>query len=247
MSKWCQASEALAEVDDGAVIAVGGFGPAGVPIMLTDALLESGAERLHLVTNNVGDGWGLGRLVDAGRVARLTMTYMGQNKRLAESWLAGDLEIEFVPQGTLAERLRAAGAGIAAFYTPTGAGTLVADGGMPLRFSAGEVVKRAEPKEQRAFGGRSYVLETALACDVALVHAQAADSCGNLRFRAAARNFNPVMATAARLVVAEAERILEVGSLAPDDVHLPGAYVDRLVGPVPPNARVDIMMTREVS
>ncbi|MFG2091601.1 MULTISPECIES: CoA transferase subunit A [unclassified Spirillospora] len=238
--------EALGEVRDGAVVAVGGFGPAGVPLTLINALLATGARELHVVTNNVGDGWGLGELLREGRIARLTMSYTGENKDLADRWLAGELEIEFTPQGTLVERLRAAGAGIPAFYTATGAGTLIADGGLPLRFRDGEPISRTQAREQREFSGRRYVLEHALHCDLALVHCFSADAAGNLRFRGTARNFNPVMATAATTTVAEAESVVALGRLAPDDVHLPGAFVTRVLGGVPANDRIDKLMTTEV-
>lgn len=236
------AARALGRVDDGAVVAVGGFGPAGVPLRLIDALLASGATNLHLVTNNVGDGWGLGLLLDAGRVSRITMSYMGQNKRLADRWLAGAIDIEFTPQGTMVERLRAAGAGIPAFYTPTGVGTFVADGGLPISFR-GTTPTLTLAKEVREFGGRPYVLEEALFCDLALVHSHRADRFGNLAFRSAARNFNPVMATAARRTAVESEQLVAVGDIPPDDVHLPGAWVAAVVGGALRNERVDVRTT----
>ena len=237
------AQRAVADVKDGSTVAVGGFGPAGVPVTLVAALLKSGAGRLHVVTNNVGDGWGLGQLLEAGRLSKVTMSYMGQNKRLAAAWLDGSVEIEFTPQGTMVERLRAAGAGVPAFYTPTGVGTLVSGGGLPLTFRDGHPSRLSEAKEVRTFDGQEFVLERALRCDVALVHCHRADRYGNLTFRAAARNFNPIMAMAADVTIAEAEQIVPVGDLDPDGVHVPAAYVTRVLGNAPANTRVDVRTT----
>jgi 3-oxoacid CoA-transferase subunit A len=223
--------EAIGRIASRSSVAVGGFGRSGVPVGLVDALLESGADDLHVICNNCGlDGWGLGRLLEAGRIAKVTMTYLGENKALARMFLNGDVEIELVPQGTLAEKLRCGGAGIPAFYTRTGAGTLVEHGGIPTRHDAhGQVVATQEPKPTAEFDGITYLLERSIVPDFALVHAAQADRFGNLRFRVTARNFNPVFATAGVVTLVEADEILESGRLDPDDVHLPGVYVDHVL------------------
>jgi 3-oxoacid CoA-transferase subunit A len=229
------AAAAVADIPDGASLAVGGFGLVGVPITLIRALLARGTSELSVVSNNCGvDGWGLGLLVDAHRIRRVTASYIGENKEFARQYLAGELEVELTPQGTLAERMRAGGAGIPAFYTATGVGTVVADGGMPIRYAAdGSVELATEPKEVREFStfGRpaSYVLEPSIVTDFALVRAAVGDRAGNLRFEESARNFNPPVAMAGRVTIAEVDRLVEVGELDPDDVHLPGIFVDRIV------------------
>lgn len=232
------AAEAVADVPDGASLAVGGFGLAGIPWLLTEALLDQGASDLTIVSNNCGvDGAGLGLLLDAHRISRVIASYVGENKEFARQYLAGELTVELTPQGTLAERLRAGGSGIGAFYTPTGVGTLVADGGLPWRYHAdGRVALASPPKEVRSFGGKPMVLEEAIATDYALIRATVADKAGNCRFHAAARNFNPPVAMAGRITVVEAERIVEVGELRPDDVHLPGIFVHRIVALTPEQA-----------
>ncbi|MGC7153791.1 CoA transferase subunit A [Paenarthrobacter ureafaciens] len=198
---------------DGMTIAVGGFGLSGIPADLIDALRDSGAGDLTIVSNNMGiDGKGLGVLIEAGRVRKVIASYVGENKLFAEQYLAGKLEVEFTPQGTLAERLRAGGAGIPAFYTRTGVGTLVAEG---------------KPHEE--FDGVTYVRERAITADVSLVHAHTADTDGNLIYRYTARNFNPVVATAGKMTVAEAEVIVPLGELDPNHIVTPGVYVQRLV------------------
>ena len=212
------AAEAVADITDGASLAVGGFGLSGVPEVLVRALYAQGADGLKVVSNNCGvDGRGLGVLLAAGRIARVTGSYVGENKEFARQYLSGELEVELVPQGTLAERLRAAGAGIPAFYTPTAVGTELAEG-----------------RETRVINGREYLLEYALPCDVAFIRAWRADTAGNVQFRLAQRNFCPLMAMAAKLTIVEVEEdILPAGALDPDQVHLSGIFVQRLVK-VPP-------------
>lgn len=229
------AAQAVADIPAGSSLAVGGFGLSGVPITLIRALLVQGADDLEVVSNNCGvDGWGLGELLAAGRIRRVIASYIGENREFARQYLSGELEVELTPQGTLAERLRAGGVGIPAFYTATGAGTAVSDGGMPLRYSAdGTVLLASEPKELRPFrdsdGAREYVLEHAIRTDFALVRAAVGDRHGNLRFEKAARNFNPLSAMSGRVTIAEVDRLVEPGELDPDDVHLPGIHVDRVV------------------
>ena len=225
------AAEAVADVASGAVLAVGGFGLAGVPSVLIAALVEQGADRLSVVSNNCGtDGAGLGLLLEAGRIERITASYVGENREFARRYLHGELTVELCPQGTLAERLRAGGAGIGAFFTPTGVGTQVAEGGIPWRYDPdGSVAATSPPKEVRVFAGRQMVLEEGIVADVALVRAAVADAAGNCRFHAAAANFNVPVATSGRLTVVEAERVVEIGEIDPDAVHLPGVFVQRVV------------------
>ncbi|MFE4542334.1 CoA transferase subunit A [Arthrobacter sp. NPDC056727] len=208
------AAAALTEVlRDGITLAVGGFGLSGIPADLIEAVRDSGVKELTVVSNNMGvDGKGLGILIEAGQVRKVIASYVGENRLFAEQYLAGVLEVEFTPQGTLAERLRAGGAGIPAFYTRTGVGTLVAEG-----------------KPHEVFDGETYVRERAIVADVALVHAHTADTDGNLIYRHTARNFNPVVATAGRLTVAEAEVVVEPGELNPNHIVTPGVFVQRLV------------------
>ncbi|MFF2314848.1 CoA transferase subunit A [Arthrobacter sp. NPDC058097] len=208
------AAEALHDVlRDGITVAVGGFGLSGIPADLIAAVRESGVRNLTVVSNNMGvDGKGLGVLIEAGQVRKVIASYVGENKLFAEQYLAGVLEVEFTPQGTLAERLRAGGAGIPAFYTKTGVGTLVAEG-----------------KPHEVFDGETYVRERAILADVALVHAHTADTDGNLIYRYTARNFNPVVATAGAVTIAEAEVIVEPGALDPNHIVTPGVYVQHLV------------------
>ncbi|MQY33772.1 putative succinyl-CoA:3-ketoacid coenzyme A transferase subunit A [Streptomyces sp. RB17] len=225
------AALAVADIPDGATLAVGGFGLCGIPSTLIAALAGTSACGLRVVSNNCGvDDWGLGLLLAAGRIARMTSSYVGENKEFARQYLTGELEVELTPQGTLAERLRAGGTGIPAFYTTAGVGTQVEEGGLPWRHTAdGAVAVASPPKETREFGGRRYLLEEAITADFALVRAAVADRHGNCVFHAAARNFNPLCAMAGRMTVVEAERIVEAGELPPDAVHLPGVYVDRVV------------------
>ncbi len=232
------AEEAVADIGDGASLAVGGFGLCGVPAVLIAALYERGSTGLTVVSNNCGlDGRGLGRLLAAGRISRARGSYVGANKEFARQYLAGEIEVELMPQGTLAERLRAGGAGIPAFYTPAGVGTMVADGGLPWRYAPdGTVAVASPPKEVREFGGREYVLEESITTDFALVRAALGDRHGNLVFHKAARNFNPLAAMAGRVTVAEVERLVEPGEIDPDAVHLPGVFVQRVVELTPEQA-----------
>ncbi|MBA2946848.1 CoA transferase subunit A [Streptomyces himalayensis] len=225
------AAEAVADIPNGASLAVGGFGLSGVPDVLIGALHAQGAGELSVVSNNCGvDGRGLGVLLAAGRIARVTGSYVGENKEFARQYLSGELEVELVPQGTLAERLRAGGAGIPAFYTPAGVGTQVAQGGLPWRYAPdGSVAMAAPPKETRDFSNRPYVLEQSITTDYALVRAWRGDRHGNFCFRRAAANFNPLAATAGRITIAEVEELVEPGELHPDEVHLPGIFVQRVV------------------
>jgi 3-oxoacid CoA-transferase subunit A len=218
------AVEALAGlVADGQTLAVGGFGLCGIPEALIAALRDSGVSGLTVISNNAGvDGFGLGQLLTTRQIRKMISSYVGENKEFERQYLGGELELEFNPQGTLAERLRAGGAGIPAFFTATGYGTVVAEG-----------------KETREFDGKHYVLETALRADVSLVKAWKADAVGNLLFRKTARNFNPACAMASRVCVAEVEELIEVGGLDPDQVHLPGIYVDRIVVNPTPEKRIE--------
>ncbi|HEV6954273.1 MAG TPA: CoA transferase subunit A [Promicromonospora sp.] len=226
------AAEAVADVPDGASLAVGGFGLCGNPIALIEALLEQGTTDLSVVSNNCGvDDWGLGVLLGAHRIAKMTSSYVGENKEFERQFLSGELELELTPQGTLAEKLRAGGAGIAAFFTRTGVGTQVADGGLPRRYDgSGGVAVASPPKEVRTFGdGAEYVLEEAITTDYALVHALRGDRHGNLVFNRSARNFSPLAAMAGRVCIAQVEELVEPGEIDPDTVHLPGVYVHRVV------------------
>ncbi|MDX3658995.1 CoA transferase subunit A [Streptomyces sp. ID05-26A] len=224
-------AEAVAGIRSGASVAVGGFGLAGIPWFLIEALLEQGADDLTIVSNNCGvDGAGLGLLLEARRISRVVASYVGENKEFARQYLAGELTVELTPQGTLAERLRAGGSGVGAFYTPTGVGTLVSEGGLPWRYNAdGTVALSSPPKEVRTFHGKEMVLEESIVTDVALIRAAIADRAGNCVFHAAARNFNPAAAMAGRFTVVEAERVVEVGEIHPDHVHLPGVFVQHVV------------------
>ncbi|MBF6195956.1 CoA transferase subunit A [Nocardia sp. CDC186] len=225
------AADAVADIPDGASLAVGGFGLVGVPEALIVALLEQGATRLETVSNNCGTaGSGLGLLLDAHRIRRTIGSYVGDNAEFARQYLSGELEVELTPQGTLAERLRAGGAGIPAFFTPAGVGTVVAEGGLPLRYDgAGGVAVASAPKETRDFDGVTYVLERGIATDYALVHAWKGDRHGNLVYRRSARNFNPVAAAAGRITIAQVEELVEPGEIDPDRVHTPGIDVQRVV------------------
>jgi 3-oxoacid CoA-transferase subunit A len=240
-------AEAVKDVGSGASLAVGGFGLNGVPHNLIEALLEQGATDLVTVSNNCGvDGWGLGVLLDAKRIRRTTASYVGENKEFERQYLRGELEVELVPQGTLAERLRAGGSGIPGFYTPAGVGTLVADGGLPWRYAPDGSVALASPKkETRAFGGRDYVLEEGIVCDFALVRASVGDRHGNLIFHKATRNFNPLCAMAGKITIAEVETLVEPGEIDPEHVHLPGIYVQRVVQVGAGGKRIERVTTRK--
>jgi len=210
-------------VADGQLLAVGGFGLCGIPEALIDALKDSGVKDLTVISNNAGvDGFGLGKLLETRQIKKMISSYVGENKEFERQYLAGELALEFTPQGTLAEKLRAGGAGIPAFFTKTGVGTLVAEG-----------------KELREFNGETYVMEHALVPDVALVKAFRADKSGNLQFRFTARNFNPAVAMAGKRTVVEVEEIVETGAIEPDQVHLPGIYVHRIVCNPSPEKRIE--------
>ena len=210
-------------VADGQLLAVGGFGLCGIPEALIDALRDSAVKDLTVISNNAGvDGFGLGKLLETRQIKKMISSYVGENKEFERQYLAGELELEFTPQGTLAEKLRAGGAGIPAFFTKTGYGTLVAEG-----------------KETREFDGEWYVMERSLRADVALVKAWKADKSGNLLFNKTARNFNPLAAMAAKVCVVEVEEIVEIGEIEPDQVHLPGIYVQRLILNATPQKRIE--------
>jgi 3-oxoacid CoA-transferase subunit A len=227
---WPDARSALdGVVRDGMVMAIGGFGLCGIPEALIRALRDSGVRDLTIASNNAGvDGWGLGLLLERRQVKKMISSYVGENAEFERQYFAGELEVEFCPQGTLAERMRAGGAGIPGFYTRTGVGTLVAEG-----------------KEQKEFDGLTYILERGIRADVALVKAWKADLCGNLIYRRTARNFNPHAATCGKITIAEAEIVVEAGELDPDEIHTPGVYVQRLVHNPNPEKRIEKMTTGE--
>lgn len=222
------AAEALKDiVKDGQLMAVGGFGLCGIPEALIDALRDSGVKDLSVISNNAGvDGFGLGKLLETHQIKKMISSYVGENKEFERQYLAGELALDFTPQGTLAEKLRAGGAGIPAFFTKTGVGTMVAEGKELREFEVDGV------KE-------TFVMELALNPDVSLVKAHIADKSGNLRFNLTARNFNPAAAMAGKICVVEVEKIVEVGELAPDDIHLPGIYVHRIVLNATPEKRIE--------
>ena len=216
-------------VKDGQLLAVGGFGLCGIPEALIDALRDSGVKDLTVISNNAGvDGFGLGKLLTTRQISKMISSYVGENKEFERQYLAGELKLDFTPQGTLAEKLRAGGAGIPAFFTKTGVGTIVADG-----------------KEIREFDGHKYVMELALNPDVSLVKAWKADKSGNLMFRRTARNFNPNVAQAGKLTVVEVEEIVETGTFDPDTVHLPGIFVHRIVLNATPEKRIEQRTVRK--
>ena len=217
-------------VSDGMTVMAGGFGLCGIPEKLIDALRNTGVKNLTCVSNNAGvDGFGLGLLLETRQIRKMISSYVGENKIFAQQYLAGVLELEFNPQGTLAERIRAGGAGIPAFFTRTGVGTLVAEG-----------------KDVREFDGEKYVMERGLVADLSLVKAWKADTAGNLVYRKAARNFNPMMATAGRKTVAEVEILVEPGQIDPDHIHTPGVYVDRIILGAPYEKRIEKRTTRKI-
>jgi 3-oxoacid CoA-transferase subunit A len=214
---------------DGMTSMSGGFGLCGIPEILAEAILESGVQNLTVISNNAGvDGIGLGKLLESRQIKKMISSYVGENKIFAKQYLAGELELEFTPQGTLAERIRAGGAGIPAFFTKTGAGTLIAEG-----------------KEEREFDGEKYIMERALTADVSIIHAWKADTEGNLVYRKTARNFNPMMATAGKVTVVEVEELVQAGEIDPDHIHTPGIFVNRIVHT--PNApkRIEFVTTRK--
>jgi 3-oxoacid CoA-transferase subunit A len=230
---YASALDAVTDIASGSSLAVGGFGLCGIPHALIEALLAQGADDLETVSNNCGvDGGGLGLLLEAHRIRRTTGSYVGENREFARQYLSGELELELCPQGTLAERLRAGGCGIPAFYTPAGVGTLVADGGLPWRYAAdGSVALASPPKEVRQFGAdeRKFVLEMGIVTDFALVRAARGDRHGNLSYDASARNFNPLVAMAGRITIAEVEELVEPGKLDPEHIDTPGVFVQRVV------------------
>jgi len=212
-------------VQDCHTLAVGGFGLCGIPEALIAALKETGAKQLTCISNNAGvDGFGLGLLLETKQIKKMISSYVGENKEFERQYLNGELEVELTPQGTLAEKLRAGGAGIPAFYTATGVGTVIAEG-----------------KDEREFKGKKYILEESLTADVALVKAYKADKAGNLIFRKTAQNFNPVCAMAGKVTIAEVEEIVEIGALDPDEIHLPGIYVNRIILNTQPEKRIEQM------
>ena len=220
------ASDALKDiVQDGQQIAVGGFGLCGIPEALISALKETGVKDLTCISNNAGvDDFGLGKLLATRQIKKMISSYVGENKEFERQYLSGELEVELTPQGTLAEKLRAGGAGIPAFFTQTGVGTLIAEG-----------------KEEREFNGKTYIMEESLTADISLVKAYKADKAGNLVFRKTAQNFNPVCAMAGKITIAEVEEIVEIGVLDPDEIHLPGIYVNRIVLNTQPEKRIEQM------
>ncbi len=225
------AQEAVADIPDGASIAVGGFGLCGIPSALIAAVHAQGTTGLETISNNCGvDDWGLGILLADGRIRRTISSYVGENKEFARQFLAGELEVELTPQGTLAEKLRAGGAGIPAFFTPAGVGTQISEGGLPRRYNSdGTIAVASEPKEVRTFDGEQFVLERSVRPDFALVHAAKGDRYGNLVYHAAAMNFNPLAAMAGRITIAEIEELVEPGELDPGHIHTPGIFVQRVV------------------
>lgn len=246
-------AEAVADIPDGASLAVGGFGLSGNPTQLIEALRERGTKDLEVVSNNCGvDGYGLGVLLADGRIRKVRASYVGENKEFARQYLSGELELELMPQGTLAEKLRAGGAGIAAFFTRTGTGTQVAEGGLPQKYDPdGNVVLASEPKEVRTFspGGTEgeYVLEESIVTDYALIHAAKGDRHGNLVFNKAARQFSPISAMAGKICIAQVEELVEPGQIDPDDVHLPGVFVHRVVEVGPIEKRIEKRTVRQAS
>ena len=229
------AAEAVADIPSGASLAVGGFGLCGNPMVLIQALLELGSDELSIVSNNCGvDDWGLGVLLAARRIRKMTSSYVGENKEFERQFLTGELEVELTPQGTLAEKLRAGGSGVAAFFTQTGVGTQVAEGGLPRRYDGSGGIAIASPqKEVRSFEvngtAKDFVLEESISTDFSLVHALKGDRHGNLVFAKSARNFSPLAAMAGRVCIAQVEELVEPGEIEPDAVHLPGVYVSRVI------------------
>ncbi|MCH7320375.1 CoA transferase subunit A [Solibacillus sp. MA9] len=223
--------EAVQQIEDGAVLLVGGFGLCGIPENLIQALKDKGIKDLTVVSNNCGvDDFGLGVLLEQKQISKMIASYVGENKRFEQQFLSGELEVELTPQGTLAERIRAGGAGIPAFYTATGVGTPIAQG-----------------KETKQFDGKTYLLERAITGDFALVKAWKADRAGNLVFRKTSRNFNPLVATAGRVTIVEVEELVEIGELEPDEIHLPGIYVQHLVHSPSFEKRIERRTIREES
>ncbi|MEU3982816.1 CoA transferase subunit A [Streptomyces sp. NPDC026672] len=247
MDKTCTAESAVAAIGDGASLAVGGFGLCGIPSTLIAAVQHLGVSDLKVVSNNCGvDDWGLGLLLAQHRISRVTGSYVGENKEFARQYLSGELEVELCPQGTLAERLRAGGCGIPAFYTPAGVGSQIADGGLPWRYAPdGSVAVASPPKEVRSFGGVDHVLEEAIVTDFALVAAAKGDRHGNLVFDSSAQNFNPLCAMAGRITVAEVQELVEPGEIDPAQVHLPGVFVQHVVWAPDLDKRIEKITTTD--
>lgn len=227
---FASAREACKDIPDGATILAGGFGLCGIPENCIAALRELGPKNLTVISNNCGiDDFGLGVLLRNKQIIKMVSSYVGENREFERQYLSGELEVELCPQGTLAERLRAGGAGIPAFFTPTGAGTAVSEGGLPLKYAEdGSVAKASERKETREFAGKLHVLEPAIHGDFAIVKAWKGDRFGNLVYRHTARNFNPMCAAAGKITIAEVERLVHVGELDPDHIHTPGIFVHRI-------------------
>lgn len=223
--------EAVKDIPDDATIVVGGFGLCGIPENLIDGILKNRPKRLTVISNNAGiDGFGLGKLLNSKQVKRMVSSYVGENAEFERQYLSGELEVELTPQGTLAERVRAGGAGIPAFFTATGYGTLIHEGGAPIKYNKdGKIDIASEPREERIFNGRHYIMETALTGEFSLIKGWKADRAGNVTFRKSARNFNVPMAKAGKTCVVEVEEIVETGTIPPEDVHLPSIYVQRVI------------------
>lgn len=242
MSKtYPSADEAVADIVSGASMAVGGFGLAGIPDTLIQAIARGSAGDFEVFSNNCGtDGQGLGLLLAEHRIRRVVASYVGENKEFARQYLGGEVEVELTPQGTLAEKLRAGGAGIPAFFTPAGVGTPISEGGLPWRYNEdGSVAKPSPKKETREFGGKPYVLEESVRADYGLVHAELGDTAGNLVFNKAAGNFNALAGMSGKITIAQVERLVEPGEIDPAEVHLPGIFVQRVVHTGPQNKQVE--------
>jgi 3-oxoacid CoA-transferase subunit A len=224
-------AEAIADIPNNATLSLGGFGLCGIPMSLIKAVQQSGITGLTVVSNNCGvDDWGAGILLQTKQIAKMISSYVGENKEFERQYLSGEISVELTPQGTLAERLRAGGSGIGGFFTQTGVGTQVAEGGLPWRYASdGSVALSSPKKETRMIGQKEYVLEEGIVTDFALIRAAKVDLAGNAVFHRAARNFNIVAAMAGRVTICEAEEVVDVGEIDPDDVHLPGVYVHRIV------------------
>lgn len=232
MSKvYPSAAAAVADIPHGATLLVGGFGLCGIPENLILALRAQGARQLTVVSNNAGvDDFGLGLLLQTRQIKRMISSYVGENETFERQYLTGELEVELTPQGTLAERLRAGGAGIPAFYTPCGYGTMIQEGGLPIKYHPdGGIAIRSEPREAREFDGRMYVMERGITGDFSLVKAWKGDTLGNLIYRGTARNFNPMIAAAGKICIAEVEELVPAGALDPDQIHTPGIFVHRIL------------------
>jgi 3-oxoacid CoA-transferase subunit A len=243
------AADAVRDIPSGATILVGGFGLCGIPEHAIAALRELGTNDLTVISNNCGvDDFGLGVLLRSRQIRKMVSSYVGENKEFERQYLSGELEVELTPQGTLAERIRAGGAGIPAFYTPTGVHTAISDGGLPLLYAPdGTVKKHSQKKEVRSIGGRDYVLEPAITGDYALVKAWKGDRYGNLVYRHTAMNFNPMMATAATITIAEVEELVDVGSLDPDHIHTPSIFVHRIFQGAGYEKRIERRTTRSAA